>query len=75
MTYLKMLIGIKSLNAKQFSARLSPPPVKLSSFIGVKFSPKKREQFMIAAYLCVCKSKELYDLRYKSNKFQYIPNF
>ena len=25
MTYLKMLIGIKSLNAKQFSARLSPP--------------------------------------------------
>ena len=30
---------------------------------------------MIAAYLCVCKSKELYDLRYKSNKFQYTPNF
>ena len=30
---------------------------------------------MIVAYLCVCKSKELYDLRYKSNKFQYIPNF
>ena len=29
MTYLKMLIGIKSLNTKQFSARLSPPPVKL----------------------------------------------
>ena len=43
MTYLKMLIGIKSLNTKQFSARLSPPPVKLSSFIGVKFSPQKRE--------------------------------
>ena len=30
---------------------------------------------MIAAYPCVCKSKEIYDLRYKSNKFQYIPNF
>ena len=30
---------------------------------------------MIVAYLCVCKSKELYDLRYKSKKFQYIPNF
>ena len=42
MTYLKMLIGIKSLNAKQLSARLSPHPVKLGSFIGVKFSPKKR---------------------------------
>ena len=30
---------------------------------------------MIVAYLPVCKSKELYDLRYKSNKFQYTPNF
>ena len=30
---------------------------------------------MIVPYLCVCKSKELYDLRHKSNKFQYIPNF
>ena len=30
---------------------------------------------MIVAYLCVSKSKELYDLRYKSNKFQYIPSF
>ena len=30
---------------------------------------------MIVAYLCVCKSKELDDLRYKSKKFQYIPNF
>ena len=30
---------------------------------------------MIVAYLCVYKSKEVYDLRYKSNKFQYIPNF
>ena len=29
---------------------------------------------MIVAYLCVCKSKELYDLRYKGNKFQYKPN-
>ena len=29
---------------------------------------------MIAAYLCARKSKELYDLRYKSNKFQCIPN-
>ena len=43
MTYLKMLIGIKSHNTKQCSARLSPPPVKLSSFIGGKFSPKKGE--------------------------------
>ena len=42
MTYLKVLTGIKSLNTEQFSARLSPPPVKLSSFIGVKFSPKKQ---------------------------------
>ena len=41
MTYLKMLIGIKSLNTKQCPARLSPPPVKLSSFIGGKFSLKK----------------------------------
>ena len=30
---------------------------------------------MIVAYLCVCKSKELYDLRYKSNEFQYVSNF
>ena len=43
MTYLKMLIGIKSHNTKQCSARLSPPPVKLSSFIGGKFFPKKGE--------------------------------
>ena len=43
MTYLKMLIGIKFLNTKQFSTRLSPPPVKLNSFIGVKFYPPKRE--------------------------------
>ena len=43
MAYLKMLIGIKSLNTKQFSARLSPPTVKLSSFIGVNFSTQKRE--------------------------------
>ena len=43
MTYLKMLIGIKSLNTKQCLARLPPPHVKLSSFIGVKFSPKKGE--------------------------------
>ena len=41
MTYLKMLIGIKSLNTKQYPARLSPPHVKLSSFIGVNFRPKK----------------------------------
>ena len=38
-----MLIGIKSLNAKQCPARLSPPPVKLSSFIGAKFPPKQEE--------------------------------
>ena len=42
-TYLKLLIGIESLNKKQFSGGLSPPPVKLSSFIGVKFFPKRRE--------------------------------
>ena len=63
-----MLIVTKSLNTKQCPARLSPPPVKLSSFIGGKFPPKKGEYFMIVAYLCVCKSKELYDLRYKSSK-------
>ena len=43
MTYLRMLIGIKSLNTKQSPARLSPPRVKLSSFMGGKFSPKKGE--------------------------------
>ena len=49
MTYLKMLIGIKSLNTKQCPARLSPPPIKLSSFMGRggggggKFSRKKGE--------------------------------
>ena len=43
MTYLKMLIGIKSLNTKQYPARLSPPHVKLSSFVGGKFSPKQGE--------------------------------
>ena len=43
MTYLKMLIGLKSLNTKPFSARLSPPPVKLSGCIGDKFSLKKGE--------------------------------
>ena len=30
---------------------------------------------MIIVYLCACKSKELYDWRYKSSKFQYGPNF
>ena len=44
MTYLEMLIGIKSLNTKQCPARLSPPPVKLNSFIGGKYSPKKGEK-------------------------------
>ena len=43
MTYLKILIAIKSPNTKQCPARLSPPPVKLSSFIGGKFSPQKGE--------------------------------
>ena len=43
MTYLKMLIGIKSLNTKQCPDGLSPPRVKLSSFIGGKFSLKKGE--------------------------------
>ena len=46
--YLKKLIGIKSLNTKQCSAKLSPPPVNLSSFIGGEgggggFPPKKGE--------------------------------
>ena len=43
MTYLKMLIKIKSLNIKQCPARLCPRPVKLSNFIGGKFSLKKGE--------------------------------
>ena len=43
MTYLKILIAIKSPNTKQCPARLSPPPVKLSSFIGGKFYPQKGE--------------------------------
>ena len=38
-------------------------------------SQKRTELFMIVAYLCVCQSKELDHLRYKSNKFQYIPDF
>ena len=71
-----MLIGIntKSLNTKQYPARLPPPHVKFSSFIGGKFS-RKKERVIYDAYLFVCKSKELYDLRYNSNKFQYIPVF
>ena len=79
MAYLEKLTGIKSLDTKQCLARLSPPPVKLTSFVGGKFPPplslspppfqkKRRESFMIVAYLCVCKSKDLYNLRYKSNK-------
>ena len=43
MTYLKVLIGIKSLNTKQCPARLSPPPVKLRSVIGGKFFFQKGE--------------------------------
>ena len=75
MTYLKMLIEIKSFNPKYCTARLSPSPVKLRRFIGGKFPPPhppKKERvmiavkFMIAAYLCACKFKELYDLRYKN---------
>ena len=74
MTYLKTLIGINSLNTKQFPESFSLTPVKLGSFIGGEFSPQKRkEQFMIVAYLCVSKFKELYDLRYESNKLQYMP--
>ena len=50
-----MLIGIKSPNTKQCPSGLSPPLVKLSSsLVGGKF--------MIVAYLCLYKSKELYDL-------------
>ena len=41
MTYLKILIGIKSPNTKQCPARLSLPSVKLSGFIGGKCFPKK----------------------------------
>ena len=40
---------------------------------GIFFFPKRREQYMIVAYLYVCKSKDVYNLRYKSNKFQYTP--
>ena len=50
MTYLKMLIGIKSL------------------------SKSDRVIYDCCLSLC-CKSKELYDLRYKSNKSQYITSF
>ena len=42
MTYLKKLIGIKSPNTKQCRARLSFPPVKLSSFIRGKCFLQKR---------------------------------
>ena len=46
--------------------------------IAGEFFPKKgevimKEQFTIVAYLYVCKPKKYYNLRYKSNKFQYIP--
>ena len=57
MTYLKMLIGIQSLNAKQLSARLSRP-VKLSSFIGVKspppLPPEKKERVIYDCCLSLC---------------------
>ena len=53
MTYLKMLIGIKSLNTKQCPARLSPPHVKLSNFIGGKFSAKK-ERVIYDCCLSLC---------------------
>ena len=69
---LKMLIGIKSSNTKQCTARLSLHSVKLSRFIGGKLPKKGRQSFMIVTYLCVCKSKEYHTLRCKSNKFQYI---
>ena len=60
-THLKKLIGIKSPNTKQCPATLFLHPVKLSGFIEAKVFPQKRtDLFMIAAYLCVCKSKELY---------------
>ena len=39
MAYLEKLTGIKSLDTKQCLARLSPPPVKLTSFVGGKFPP------------------------------------
>ena len=44
MTYLKMLIKIKSPNTRQCPARLSPPRVKSSSFIEGKFPPQKRRE-------------------------------
>ena len=53
MTYLKMLIVIKYLNTKQFPARLSPHRVKLSSFIGDKFSPKKGESNLLLLLIFV----------------------
>ena len=53
MTYLKMLIGIKSLNIKQYPPKLSPARVKLSSFIGGKFSPKK-ERVIYDCCLSLC---------------------
>ena len=45
-----------------------PPALKKGEII-------MREQFMIAANLCVCKSEKHDNQRYKSNKFQYIPLF
>ena len=43
MSSLKILIGIKSSNTKQCTARLSLHPVKLSSFIGGKSQKKGRQ--------------------------------
>ena len=53
MTYLKKLIGIKSLNLKQCPTRLFPPVVKLSSFIGGEF-PSKNETVIHDLCLSLC---------------------
>ena len=72
MTYLKMLIGIKSHNTKQCPARLSPPPVKLSSFIGGKFS-SKRELVIYDCCLSLCqKNPPLIDLNLSLSKVLFL---
>ena len=64
MTYLKMLIRIKSLNTKQWPPRLSPPRVNLRSFIGGKFSPEKRESNLWFLLIFVfVNSRNFYDLK------------
>ena len=75
MTYLKMLTGIKSLNIKQCPARLSPPRVKLSSFIGGKFPTKKGQNNLWLLLIFVLVIQGTLWFKIQEYKLQYTPNF